>query len=169
MNNEIWSKIDPADREYWISNYGRVKSKFKMLKPQNVNGYRQIYLTIGGKRIGYYIHQLVAKAFIANPSNYTEINHKDGKKANNFVENIEWSSRSHNNLHAYRLGLKIPYDRSGSNNPKFRHGKKIEINVNKNCKFCDVPFIAKYVTTEFCSLPCVARYNAMKINHKIKA
>ena len=53
-----------------------------------------------------YVHRIVAKCFIPNPDGLLEINHKDGNKANNSVGNLEWSTRSANNRHAFQTGLR---------------------------------------------------------------
>jgi len=53
-----------------------------------------------------YVHRIVAQCFIPNPEGLLEINHKDGNKANNAVENLEWSTRSANNRHAFQTGLR---------------------------------------------------------------
>lgn len=53
-----------------------------------------------------YIHRLVAKCFIENPRGHKEVNHKDGNKENNTVENLEWCTRSENNRHAFKTGLR---------------------------------------------------------------
>ena len=63
------------------------------------------YLKITSGRKNYYLHRLIAEAFIPNPNGFTEINHIDGVKKNNSVNNLEWCSRSHNVKHSYAMGL----------------------------------------------------------------
>lgn len=72
----------------------------------NGKGYMQIHTTIGGKQYVRYIHRLVAECYLENPNNYREINHKDGNKRNNNVENLEWCTSSYNKVHAYKTGLR---------------------------------------------------------------
>lgn len=71
--------------------------------------YRVVTAYVEGKQRRYYIHRLVAEAFIPNPNGYQEINHIDGNPANNRAENLEWVTRSQNAVHAYRTGLINPY------------------------------------------------------------
>lgn len=99
---EIWKPIDNYN-DYMVSNTGKVA---KVLKgDSNGRGYRFIKFQ-DGKRI--YIHRLVAQAFIPNFNNCPIINHKDGNKNNNRVENLEWCNYSHNCKEAYKLKLHIP-------------------------------------------------------------
>lgn len=101
--NEIWKTTDGYPN-YMISNMGRVKSlnykqtgKEKILKGvKNRDGYLQIGLCKEGKIKHYLIHRLVAQAFLDNPNNLIEVNHKDEDKSNNCVDNLEWCSREYN-------------------------------------------------------------------------
>ena len=70
------------------------------------NGYVRAAICFGGaKRKDYAVHRLVALAFIENPNNYDQINHKDGNKLNNHYSNLEWCTQSHNIKHAVDTGL----------------------------------------------------------------
>lgn len=105
---EVWKDICGYERAYQISNYGVVKrtNTDKKLTPiHNPNGYLYINLYKNGKNTKKYIHRLVAEAFLENPNNYSIVNHIDGKKHNNYFENLEYCTRSENQLHAYKMGL----------------------------------------------------------------
>lgn len=114
MCNEIWRDIEGYEGLYQVSNLGRVKSlekqcgvqiqKEKILKPGLVKGgYYRVGLTKNGIRKSKLVHRLVAETFI--PINLT-VNHKDGNKSNNTVDNLEWTTQKENNIHAYQTGLK---------------------------------------------------------------
>lgn len=126
MDEEIWKDVVGFEGRYMVSNMGRVKSldftsvvkkKFgiitvpkygKILKPKvDKGGYYSQSLSIDGKSYYKSIHRMVLTAFVPNPENKPEINHKDGNKSNNCVDNLEWCNRSENNLHAYAMGLKV--------------------------------------------------------------
>lgn len=85
-------------------------------------GYRRICLTKDKKEKNLFVHRLVAEAFIPNPNNYDFVNHIDGNKLNNCVENLEWCNHFQNDLHAYKNGLRkskakqkiIQYDLEGN-------------------------------------------------------
>lgn len=98
---------------YCVSDAGEVFSlnynktgEIKKLKPQkHKNGY--LFVNLSGKIVS--LHRLVAKTFIPNPENKPQVNHKNGNKMDNRVQNLEWNSSSENILHAYRiLGRKSP-------------------------------------------------------------
>lgn len=103
---EIWKDIEGYEQLYQISNLGNVKSlgnggsnasKDKILKPAKLKyGYLTVNLCKQGKRKQYQIHRLVAQAFIDNPNNLPEVNHKDEDKTNNYIENLEWCERKYN-------------------------------------------------------------------------
>jgi hypothetical protein len=101
---EEWRLIKRFER-YKVSNNGGIYSSLSMmeLKPvQQSNGYLVISLHYARNRFKIKrIHRLVAHAFLKNPHEYKEINHKDGNKTNNRVENLEWCSHRQNIQHAY--------------------------------------------------------------------
>lgn len=76
-------------------NYGR-SSEPKLLKQANDNGYKRVSLFKNGKGKNHWVHRLVAIAFIPNPNNYKEINHKDENPSNNNVKNLEWCTHEYN-------------------------------------------------------------------------
>lgn len=89
---------------YTVSTDGSVKSKFKTLKPIICkNGYCYVNLTNKGKRTQALVHRLVAEHFIPNTTNERTVNHKNGIKTDNSVENLEWCSYSENLTHRYRV------------------------------------------------------------------
>ena len=115
VGEEIWKDIDDYPN-YQISNYGRVKSiprkrvKGKLLTPSRSNcGYLKIYLMKDRKGYLVSIHRLVAKAFIPNPNNLPEVNHIDGNKENNCVDNLEWVTKKDNVLHRFRVLKQEPF------------------------------------------------------------
>lgn len=106
MDKEIW-KDTTCDNKYMISNKGNVFSKKNnIIMKQNTlkKGYKRVQLS-NGKR--YLVHRLVAEAFIPNPYNFPQVNHIDGNKQNNCVDNLEWCTQSYNMRHALNNGLKV--------------------------------------------------------------
>ena len=99
-SHEAWEPIPGSI--YEISSLGRVRNgnTGNILKSQNKHGYRRINLRIDGKDTNCAIHRLVAMAFIDNPDNKPQVNHKDGDKANNHVDNLEWVTGHENLAHA---------------------------------------------------------------------
>jgi hypothetical protein len=82
------------------------KVKSKLLKPAKTNGYWRVGLSVNHKINNCYVHRLLAEAFIPNPDNKPEVNHKDGVKTNCTIFNLEWSTYSENNQHAYDTELR---------------------------------------------------------------
>lgn len=119
---EIWKNIEFYENYYQISSYGRVKSlkrfyvnkynekrKVKekiLLLGQSTKGYIRVCFSKNGVRKIVFIHHLVAKYFIDNPENKSQINHIDGDKTNNYYKNLEWNTPTENIQHAYKVKLK---------------------------------------------------------------
>lgn len=103
-SREEWILIEEHPR-YMVSNFGRVlNARTQRILKQCVNsaGYKKVVLNGKNK----YVHRLVADAYVQNPNGLPEVNHKDGNKWNNTVENLEWVSKSDNAKHAFDMGLR---------------------------------------------------------------
>lgn len=109
---EIWEDVKGFEGYYQVSNFGRIKSlsragsgrntkKDKILKnTYDKDGYICKCFYKKGKIYGVKVHRLVAETFIPNPNNFPQVNHIDGNKQNNRVDNLEWVSQSKNVLHS---------------------------------------------------------------------
>lgn len=121
--NEVWKTIDLFPK-YEVSNLGRIRSKKcnvrcgyngngtrvingKILSLNNMNsyGYNIASLYNENGRSNFLIHRLVAQSFIDNPDNKPQVNHIDGNKQNNCVDNLEWVTSEENVKHAWKNGL----------------------------------------------------------------
>lgn len=99
MSKEIWRDVVGYEGIYEVSNKGRVRNIHTGLirKPtDNRTGYLQIGLSSQGIQKHFYVHRLVAAAFIDNPDGLPEVNHKDENKLNNEATNLEWCTRQYN-------------------------------------------------------------------------
>ena len=117
---EIWKKIENYPY-YRISDKGRIKVIDREVRVTNNKiairkekvmvsvitkfGYKRVGLTNQGRKKLFYIHVLVAKAFIKNQRNKKQVNHKDGNKINNIVSNLEWVTPKENTEHAFKNNL----------------------------------------------------------------
>ena len=98
---EVWRDVKGYNGDYQVSNYGRVYSVksgiFLSQKVKTVDGYLTVKLYGNGKSKREYVHRLVAIAFVDNPDNLPQVNHKDENPENNYASNLEWCSSKYNN------------------------------------------------------------------------
>jgi len=118
---EVWKDIPGYEGIYQASNQGRIRSidrfitnRYKQLQPRkgammsvslHRQGYGRVLLTKDRKSKTVFIHRLIALTFIPNPQEKKEVNHKNGIKMDNTVDNLEWCTPSENVKHAHRTGL----------------------------------------------------------------
>ena len=142
MNTEErWKAISGYEGIYEVSDRGRVKSldrinhykrniKERILKPRiNNRGYCHSYLYINGVAKSIKTHRLVAIAFIPNPNDYPFVNHIDGIKTNNYVNNLEWCTRLYNVRHAFTNGLMVSVNGSKHGGSKLTEEDVIDIRI----------------------------------------
>lgn len=148
IDNEIW-KVIPlhiiGKSNYYISNFGRYKNDKGNIKihPFPSSGY--IRIKIDNKKL--LLHRLVALTFLENPENKAFVNHKDGNKLNNCLDNLEWTTCLENNIHKINIGLSnstkkvIQYDLHMNKLEEFNSivecSKKLNLNVSiisSNCR-----------------------------------
>lgn len=110
---EDWKDIQGYEDSFMISSDGVVVNKITgktlngyISKLRGLPGYRKVDLWVQKKRKCIPVHRILAIAFIPNPNNYSCVNHKDGNKLNNSLENLEWCSPGQNLQHAYDIGLR---------------------------------------------------------------
>ena len=148
---EIWKDIEGYEGLYQVSNLGNVRSLDRIKKQFNHNGIatirykgkllkKRIQKGTGYNTITLYdnnsnpkiksVHRLVAETFIPHPNNYPVINHKDGNKLNNEVDNLEWCTISYNVKHAYKIGLAKVKKLYGKENPKAKKVKQYDLENN---------------------------------------
>ena len=143
---EVWKTIQGFEN-YEVSNLGNIKSlsrprangknssfltKEKILKPQlDKDGYCLINIVGNNKMKTLKIHRLVAIEFLENKEKKPQVNHKNGIKSDNRLENLEWCTQSENMKHSLNTGLKIPLNGENCKVSKLTEEQVIEILTKK--------------------------------------
>ena len=123
---EEWRDVPGYEGMYEVSDWGRVRRNGRILKlRKDGQGYLFVSLYKNGTKKEAYIHRLVSLAFIPNPNNYPEVNHKDENKTNNAVENLEWCTRKYNANYSLAKPI-LQYDLLGNFIREWPSATKVE-------------------------------------------
>lgn len=150
---EEWRPVVGYEDRYEVSNQGRVRnSKGLIMKPSlHRDGYLWIGLVSKTMPYNVSVHRLVAKAFLPNPENKPTVNHKDGCKTNNQVDNLEWATYSENVRHAYANHMIADKSPEGIQNIINASRKSLK-------KCCNISIICETTGMEFESMHHAAVY-----------
>ena len=103
-NIESWRDIPGWEGLYQVSDQGRIRSiRVKIMKPFDAKGYKVATLHSGERRERHGVHRYVAEAFLPNPEGREQVNHKNGDRSDNRLDNLEWATCQENNLHRCRV------------------------------------------------------------------
>ena len=173
-NKEIWKDCKGYEGKYQVSNFGRVwnVNNQKYLKPWiSKGGYYLVNLMSKNGKIKHeLIHRLVAIAFIDNPCNYPQVNHKDEDKTNNCVDNLEWCNSKYNNNYGTR-NKRISEKLKGENHYLFgkhlsdEHKTHIIDSSTKSKEVCQIDIITNVVINVFKSMREAERQTGVKYQH----
>lgn len=137
---EIWKSIKGFEN-YEVSNLGNIKNtnfkrtgKEQLIKPtKNSSGYLLLSLFKDSKRNRFTVHRLVIDAFVLNIDNKKCVNHINGIKTDNRLENLEWNTHSENTLNAFKIGLMKNRFGESQHLSKLTEKQVLEIRENKEC------------------------------------
>ena len=144
---EEWKDIPEYEGLYQASNYGRIR-RLRILKGSVIfDGYVIVGLSRESTAKSLKIHRLVAKSFILNPNNKPCINHIDGNKMNNNINNLEWCTYSENMKHSFAMG----FHKSGPR-IKYKRFNDFQIRVIKKCTDLSCIELSKLFETHYSTI-----------------
>lgn len=171
MKKREWRDVKGYEGLYQVSNDGYVRSlpdidclgRFKcgkIIKPgHREDGGRTVLLCRNSVEKNAKVHRLIAKAFLKNPKNKPQVNHKDGNRSNNHVTNLEWCTGSENAIHSYRVLKRMPalLGKKGILSKTSRRVSGISICGKKRLLFTSVTEASAYVKVSYSAVARCAR------------
>jgi hypothetical protein len=170
---EIWKDIEDYEGMYQVSNLGNVKSlprkrtikKERLLKPAiNNKGYKMIVLCKKSKPKMFLVHRLVATAFIPNPNNYPQVNHKDSNPLNNCVNNLEWCTQQENIKYSWDYGNNSKYRNTIAENTDIRIKRYKHTIARCSKKVFQYNLLGEYLA-EYNSITEASQKNNINLKH----
>lgn len=150
---EIWKDVIGYEGLYKISNLGNIKSfnylnrqRIQVLKPR-LSDYNRVVLSNKKKTKTLLVHRIIAIAFLPNPQNKKCVNHKDGNKLNNNLENLEWVTHKENSKHSFNMEM----NKINSKNIITKNIKKV-INIKNGIIYESITMAANELGYNKCSL-----------------
>lgn len=160
---EIWKDIPGWEGIYQVSNLARIRCiRVTYFEGDKFGDYIRVTLSDKKRRERHPLHRLVAQSFLPNtePEKYM-VNHKDGNKKNNKLENLEWVTPSENIIHAFKMGLHVP-----SKGSKLNKGVLKEEDIPKILELCkegkSLTTIAKMFNTSYSNISIIKNNKAWK-------
>lgn len=159
--SEQWKEIPGFEGAYMVSDHGRIKALARAVRtcplgdwttrqqPEHVlrmnrrrGGYMKVRLSQDMRQKDYWVHRLVAAAFIPNPDGLPFVNHIDANPANNCVDNLEWVTHRQNMEHAARMGLMVSSSGPGEESPAHKLKEldvvRIKLRLMRGERICDI-------------------------------
>jgi len=148
---EIFKSIPGFEGYYVVSDKGRIFSisSQRFLKPGKTRyGYLRVQLTVNGEATRKHVHTFVAQAFIPNPQDKPCVNHLNGIKTDNRIENLEWCTYSENEIHSYKVLGKVKKGAKGAESPVARKTIAIHLETGKRYTFDTRNQAAKFCNSD---------------------
>lgn len=156
-NQEVWKDVKNYEGLYQVSSLSRIKSlsrttkgrwgdtnfKERLLKQYSRDGYLAVKLCFNNVQTNMASHRIIAMTFIPNPENKLEVNHKDGNKLNNSIDNLEWCTHQENIQHSYDTKLNVPKTGEKHHRSKLKNKEVLQIRKELRVVGCNQTALAK--------------------------
>lgn len=128
------------DGSIWSLDYNHTGKRVELKQTTNEDGYNYVFLVVDGKRYKRLVHRMVLISFVDNPENKPHVNHKNGIRNDNVLENLEWATAKENTIHGYTVNGRVQTEKQkeiaksrflGENNPKAKVNEATVISIRR--------------------------------------